>query len=141
MSIEPDRYPIEPEIVAMVFSFNCLRVCPPYWSCEGHLFPNGKIFRVPQVWFHSRTSIVPKLIGDFLSTLRVRHAIRNPWHVCLTFAEGRFATGYSLEPDCKEIDSPDLPALQRDARIIAENLVVGVKALASEYLDARESGK
>ena len=54
MSVEPDAYPIEPGIAPLVFEFYALRLCPPCWSCEGHVDAAGKLTRLPRVWFFCR---------------------------------------------------------------------------------------
>ncbi len=134
MSSEPGQYPIEPKIIFLVFGFNCLRICTPYWSCEGHLFTDGKLFRVPQVWFYSQSTLYPKIINEYIHNLKIRKAINYPWHICLTFSENKLETGFSLEPDLKYMVNPDLLIMQKDVKVIAEHFVDGVKKLAGEYL-------
>ncbi len=139
MSSDGERYPIEPRIVALVFGFNCLRICPPFWSCEGHQYPDGTIQRVPQVWFYTRSLVYPRLIGDWLVRLRFRQRIANPWHICVSYAEGSLDTGFSIEPDLKMIPCLSLPAFQQDVAVIADALVPELRALAREYLDKYRS--
>lgn len=134
MSIEPDRYPIEGKILSLVFAFNCLRICPTFWSCQGHLQNDGVLRRVPQVWFYSRSVIYPRLISDLLSKLLLRKVIRYPWHVCVTFSGNGLDTGFSIEPDVKVIDDLVLDELQADTQAISESLVDGLRNLASDYL-------
>ena len=118
----------------MAYGFCSLKVCPPYWSCEGHLFPNGKLNRVPQVWFYSRSLIYPKLIGDYVFNLHTNKKLNFQWHVCLAFSEDHLETGFKLQPDISTIDEPDLVRMQKDAQIIAGNLNDGVRDLAQQYL-------
>lgn len=134
MSIDGQRYPIEEKIVALVFAFNCLRVCPPYWSCEGHNFASGELYRVPQVWFYSRSLLYPKLIGDRIHRLQAGKAIQNPWHICLAYAQNTLDTGVCIEPNAGAIKSPDLESMQSDAHVISEGLDRGLKELAKEYI-------
>ena len=135
MSSDPSRYPIERKIVSLVFGLNCLRVCPPYWSCEGHTFPNGELFRVPQVWFYSRSIVYPKIIGDYVFHLKYTGTIKYPWHICLAYAENSLETGFSIEPNIKAIENPNLQIMQEDVTIIANNLVAGLKEIALEYIE------
>lgn len=135
MSSDPERYPIEEKIVALVFGLNCLRVCPPYWSCEGHRFKNGMIARVPQVWFYSRSLIYPKLISEYVFDLEFKNRIIFPWHISMAYAGNILETGFSIEPNIKDIDKPDLELMQNDARIIADNIFDGIRSLAQKYLD------
>lgn len=134
LSSDPDIFPIEGKIVSLVFGLNCLRVCPPYWSCEGHNFPNGELFKVPQVWFYSRSMIYPKMIGDYISNLKYAKKIHFPWHVCIGFAEDSLETGFSIEPDVKAIEQPNLKLMQEDVKVIADNLISGLKNRALDYI-------
>lgn len=139
MSSEPERYPIEKNILALVFGLNCLRVLPPYWSCEGHNFPSGEIFRVPQVWFYSRSIIYPKLIGEYVHQLKIKDTIHYPWHICLAYADNSLETGFSIEPDVKGIENPELTMMQKDVQTIADNLLSRIQELAKEYIRRFES--
>ena len=134
MSSEAGRYPIEEKIKHLVFQFNCLRLCQPYWSCEGHLASDGSIFRIPQVWFYTRSLVYPRLIGDLLTQLQFEKKIVNPWHVCVSFSGDSLDTGFSIEPDMKVISNPSLPQFQADALAISESLVSGMRKLAGEYI-------
>ncbi len=133
LSTDPENYPIESGIVPLVFSLCSLRECQPYWSCEGHQFPNGDI-KIPQVWFYSRSWVYPKLISEYLVDLKRIKKICNHWHVRLTFAEGLLVGGFSIEPDLKAIGEISLSTMQYDAKIIAEDLAKNLKRKASSYL-------
>jgi hypothetical protein len=50
-----------------VFGFNCLWICPPFWSCEGHKYPDGLIQWVLQGRFSTRSHAYPRLIDDWLT--------------------------------------------------------------------------
>ncbi len=139
MSSDADRYPIESKIVPLVFGINCLRVCRPYWSCEGHQFKSDRVVRVPQVWFYTRSLMYPKLIAEHLARLVARKAIHNSWQICVTYTDENLEAGFSIKPDMNSIKEPCLETMQRDANIIAESLVAGVRMIASEYLRRHES--
>lgn len=134
MSSEGDRYPIEPKVAGLVFGFNCLRICPPYWSCEGHRAPDGSLQRVPQVWFYTRSLVYPRLIGDWLARLYFKKRIRSPWHVCVSYSESGLDTGFSIEPDLKVMAQVRLEELHQDMVVLSEALVPGLRELACEYL-------
>jgi hypothetical protein len=134
MSTEPERYPVEPKITSLVFGFNSLRICPPFWSCEGHLDNQGQVNRLPQVWFYSRSLIYPRIITDLLSKLLAKRVIKNTWHVCVTFSGMSLETAFSIEPDMKVISDPNLKELQADAQAISESLVLGLRQLAISYI-------
>ncbi len=37
----------------------------PFWSCEGHIGPAGKVTRLPRVWFYARSVLYPRLITEY----------------------------------------------------------------------------
>ncbi|PHR93271.1 MAG: hypothetical protein COA69_04825 [Robiginitomaculum sp.] len=134
MSSEPDRYPIEEKVVSLVYGFNALRICAPYWSCEGHNHANGELFRVPQIWFYSKSMIYPQLIGHYIGALEFEKKITYPWHICLTYANNPLETGFSLEPNMKIISDPQLHIMQKDVAIIADNFATDLKKHAQSYI-------
>jgi hypothetical protein len=134
MSSEGDRYPVEPKIVALVFGFNCLRICPPFWSCAGHQCPDGSIQRVPQVWFYTRSLVYPRLIGDWLTRVHFQKRIANPWHICVSYSESSLDTGFSIEPDLKMMERVVLAELQQDVAVISNALVPEIRELAHDYI-------
>lgn len=137
MSSEPDLYPIEKKITALVYGFNSLRICAPYWSCEGHMRADGEVHKVPQIWFYAQSMIYPKLIGQYINELEMDGRLAYPWHICLTYADNPLETGFSLEPNMKLISEAKLDVLQKDVEVIAENFADGLKALAQLYVDGR----
>ena len=78
LSTEPDRYPIEPKVVPLVFALAELRETQPSWSCEGHVRADGEWIRPPQVWFYAELSVYADLIA--------RHGRRNMEEVFLDIA-------------------------------------------------------
>lgn len=134
LSSDGVKYPIEGKIVGLVFGINALKITPPFWSCEGHEFPDGSIRRIPQVWFYSRSLIYPRIFLEFLDGLYSRKRIINPWHICMAFSQNDFDTGFSMEPNMNNIENPCLKSLQQDARNISEDLIHGIRAIAIKYL-------
>ncbi|MEC4889541.1 MAG: hypothetical protein RI101_05720 [Nitrospira sp.] len=139
MSSDGMRYPIEPKIAPLVFSFMSLRVCPPVWSCEGHMSPDGTLRRLPQVWFYTRSLVFARLIGDLLAYWHFKKQIANPWHICVSYSESESDTGFSLEPDVKMIDRLVLESLQQDVAVLSALLVSDARAFAQDYLDRYSS--
>lgn len=136
MSSDSERYPVEPGIVPMVFSLNTLRVCMPCWSCEGHFKDNGfELSKVPKVWFYARSQLYPRMISEYLTQLNFRRKLNYDWNICLTFSESRFEPAYSIEPKVTSLETLKLDLLQKDSRVIGENLREGIFELAKEYLD------
>ncbi len=85
--------------------------------------------------------IYPKLISDYVVNLAINKTTNYPWHICLSFAENSLETGFSIEPDVKLIDKPDLEIMQLDAKLIANNLQDSLKVLALKYLDIFKAAK
>jgi len=136
MSSEPDRYPIEQKIVPLVYAMYTTGVCPPCWSCEGHMSQNGEeIIKIPRVWFYARSTLYPRLIVEHTEALKFKKKINNSWTVkVLSWGTG-LDTRFSLEPDV-DINSGNLNlvTLQREAAIIAASLSDGIKSGALQYL-------
>jgi hypothetical protein len=140
MSSDPDRFPIEPDIVPLVYAFHSLLVCRPCWSCEGHLGPDGALGRVPSVWFYAGSVVYPRLIDEHVGDLGLRRDVENDWRVSVTVADVTNPyTTFSLEPSASSGDDGDLDALRRDARTIADGLVDGIRGKAREVLERLHS--
>ena len=45
LSTDLVKYPIENEIIPLVYAINSLQICPSYWSCEGHENDEGTLIR------------------------------------------------------------------------------------------------
>lgn len=141
MSSEPEQYPIENNIVPLVYAFYTSRVCIPCWSCEGHMTRDGAgMVRAPQVWFYSRSSLYARFVAEHIEKLQVSRKLSNSWTVrVLAWGAGvdcRFALLPELEPGVKT----DLHSLQRQARVIAETLVLSLKERARACLKQIEAG-
>lgn len=134
LSSEGERYPVEPKVVPLVFALQELRVCPPCWSCEGHARDDGQVFRVPQVWFYTRSLIYVRLLAEWLRTLRHRGRIAGGWRITASYSESGLDTAFSLEPDAACASHADLAALQHDVRTMASAVVHDVRLSALEYL-------
>ena len=63
--IGPGKVRIEAGILPLVYAVNCLSACHPFWSCEGHIGPAGKVNRMPRVWFYARSVLYPRLITEY----------------------------------------------------------------------------
>jgi len=141
MSSEPEGFPIEDAILPIVYALNCLGVCRPYWSCEGHDDPQGNLHKLPRVWFYARSTAFPRLINDFLTDLNAAGALTSRWHVCLTYsAPENPDTGFSLEPNISPGDHPSLKLLHADIAAIGNEMSSGVKKSANDFL-ARTNGQ
>lgn len=139
MSSDPDGFPIETGIVPLVFALFLMRVCRPCWSCEGHTDAQGRITRLPQVWFDAETATYPRLIYDHLHDLQFRKRIANPWRVNLMLSEhGALHPLFAIMPDVSIESAPVLASLQRDVAVIADGLAEAAQGLARDSLAGLE---
>ena len=134
LSSDPDQSPIEPNIVPLVFALNALGACPPCWSCEEHVESDGHLVRPPHVWFYTRSMVHLSLINHFLFRAGFRKLISREWQVRVVDWGQTSDSAFSLEPVISPLERVDLPALQKDVRVIAEGLVAGVRDAAQHYL-------
>lgn len=139
LSPEPDLYPIETKIVPLVYEMNCLGIGQTCWSCEGHMNGKDELANKPRVWFITRSLIYPKLVGEALTSLRVRKKIAYPWSVGLAYAGNQFDAAFSVEPDLDFESNPKLGLLQHDAQMIADNFCREVLSRARSGLQAISS--
>lgn len=135
LTSDAENFPIEECVVPLVYAFSCLGYCQPFWSCEGHADENGFMKKPPRLWFYSREVLYPRLISDYLSNLYLKKSIHVPWHVVLTFSDADNPdTAFSMEPVVTEEAERKLIPYQTDVRVIAADLVVGVKSRAKNYI-------
>ena len=134
LSSDGDRYPLEPGITPLVYRLHCLGVASPYWSCEGHLDSHDEIFRVPQVWFYSRSLIYPKLVLELLSLLKTERRLNMRWQIKMAHVDDDFEAGFNLLPDTDIKTADSLRLMQADAATLAEELIPGMKRVARSYL-------
>lgn len=140
LSSDPERFPIEPGIAPLVFAMRRLGLFTPCWSCEGHLRPDGSLWKLPAVWFYSDSPVHVRLLSQGLSSLRTAGALSAPWHVVVTFSDAdNPETTFSLEPAHAGGETLSLPALRKDAGAIAGALqrIINEEGRALQ----REAGK
>ena len=122
MSSDPVNHPLEGRIAPLVYELKRLEAFHPCWSCEGHNGPDGKLWKIPRVWFYCGSVVHLRVLADAVKELHLTETLSVPWRVVLTFSsEDNADTTFSLEPDLDH-ERPLLPALQRDIDAIAEHL-------------------
>ena len=142
LSSEPDRYPIEPNTVPLVYALSALQVVPSCWSCEGHLTPAGDLIRLPQVWFYSASTLYAELISEHIDDLEFKRKLAHAWQVAVCPHTEGGTTIFAIKPDRlneKDVHEKQLPALQQDLRTIAEHLQDTIRRMAQEMLWATRS--
>ena len=122
MSSDPVNHPLEDRIAPLVYELKRLDAFHPCWSCEGHNGADGKLWKVPRVWFYCESVIHLRVLSDAVKELHLAEKLNVPWRVTLTFSdEDNADTTFSLEPDLDH-KRPLLYALQLDIDAIAEHL-------------------
>lgn len=135
LSSHPDGFPIERGITPLVYELRRLGMFQPCWSCEGHLDNNGKLWKVPRVWFYCDSLIAVRLLADAIAKIRATERLSVAWRVVVDFSDpDNPDTTFSLEPALQVSDTPDLPALQKDAAKIAGSLEPLLSELAQRLL-------
>lgn len=116
-------YPIESLIAPLVFELHRSGVFKPCWSCEGHVSPDGQLWKIPRVWFYADSMVHVRVLAEALASLAAGGATHVPWRVLLTHTDyANPDTTFSLEPDLSGKAEVGLDGLQRDAGTIAEQL-------------------
>lgn len=134
LSIEPERYPIESKVVPLVFEIMTTRLMQSCWSCEGHMDPDNKLWKVPQVSFYSDSPIYPKLVLIHLTRLYQDKVLGYRWHVVLSDFTQTLGLTYSIQPDLNQEEQPRLGLLQQDLQTISKNMHTRLKDIAAELL-------
>lgn len=137
LSIEPERYPIEQKVVPFVFELRTSRLMQTCWSCEGHMNPQGELWKVPQVSFYSPSSVYPKLLVNHITRLKMEKKLAYDWQVVLSdYGQENWGVTYTVEPKLEVSVSPRLGGLQGDLLKIAEDLSDHLKNEARKMLRA-----
>ena len=133
MSDAPDKFPIEPGIVPLVYAFYTLRLLHPCWSCEGHLYDNGMI-SPPKIWFYAAHPLYARLLSEHLCSLKANRRLKNDWMVqILPNARSSLTITYSLEPVSTSTGRPAFEALRADIHELARDLREQMQALAQYH--------
>lgn len=135
LSIEPERYPVEPKVVPLVFELMSSRMMMTCWSCEGHMGNDGKLWKLPMVSFYSMSSAYPKILLKHLESLNARKLLKYRWHVVLSDFSQTVGVTYSIQPDLSFVDDVHLGQLQQDITIIGRDTVQELKTIARKMLD------
>lgn len=134
LSIDPVLYPIEKNVVALVYEINATRLFKSCWSCEGHMNNKNALWKLPQVCFYSQAAIYPKLVSSYLGKLFIRKQLKYQWNLFLSEISQSVYPTYCIRPDLNSEKDPSLGALQQDLRQIADNLHKHLKQEARELL-------
>lgn len=129
------RYPIESLIAPLVFVLNRTRGFKPCWSCEGHDAPDGRLWKVPRVWFYADSMVHIRVLAEVLASFAAGGATHVPWRVTVTHTDDANPdTLFSLEPDLAGNAEADLNDLQRDTGTIADQLETALRTETQRIL-------
>lgn len=121
MSSQPNEYPIEEQIAPLVYELARLQVFQPCWSCEGHLNSQGQLWKLPQIWFYTESSIHVRILADSLRTMAANRVTATEWEISLTrSALDDPETTYCLKPIINE--GITLAMLRSDIDILSDQL-------------------
>lgn len=136
ISSQRDRYSIEPEVFPLVFTLSQMQICQPCWSCEGHLNPSQELQKIPQVWFYSSSMILIRLFGECLSQFEFKKLLNYTWQISATYTARECSdSAFTLKPDLNLVEKPQLELLQKDLKVIADNLKSTLKTQCESYLN------
>jgi hypothetical protein len=114
--------PLEPAIVPLVFELKRLGVFCPCWSCEGHDDAEGRLTKLPRVWFYAQSVVHVRVLAETIDGISAMRPLSAPWRVAVTYSDpDNPDTTFSLEPELGG-EGGELSRLQDDARRIAEGL-------------------
>ena len=135
LSSEGESSPVEPLVAPLVFELKKLGVFHPCWSCEGHTGRDGKLWKIPRVWFYADSVVHIRGLADATSKLFNAGRLSTRWQVVLTYSDpDNPDTTFSLQPEWNPEHS--LNALQGDLRVMADELA-GVFWSACDALAAQ----
>ena len=134
LSSDPE-YPIEPNIVPLVYALKSMRSYVPCWSCEGHNDYAGNLSRLPRVWFYSASPFYPRILVEYLEHLRQKKKIQNPWQLSvISPTTDHYNLTFSLEPNLTLENATQLSSLRQDINVIAESMDISLRQAAHSYL-------
>jgi hypothetical protein len=121
LSSEGERSPVEPRVAPLVFELKKLGVFHPCWSCEGHPDSDGKVWKIPCVWFYADSVVHIRGLADAVATLFNARRLAARWEIVLTYSDpDNPDTTFSLQPELG-LESC-LSTLQSDLRAMADDL-------------------
>lgn len=136
LSSDPVNYPIEKNILPLVYALSASRIVQPCWSCEGHLDEEGFISKLPQVWFYSPSVVYPDIISQYLLGILVKKQLENIWKVSINqYNRDNYSTLFTIQPKLENDQTAELKSLHRDIKVIADNFDFQLRTMARKQLN------
>lgn len=134
LSEDPVQFPIEKNIVPIVFELTTMRLVQTCWSCEGHATIDGKILKMPQISFYTEKPLYAQLISKYLSKLFWQKKLKYPWEITLSDYGQTLELTYTIKCDISCVENPDLKIMHQDLIAMGETLSTDIKSYAQELL-------
>ncbi len=138
LSSDPEGYPIESDILPLVFALARVDGVSPCWSCEGHCSQHRGLTRLPQVWFQTRILPLVSLVDDCLQGGLAAGELSTRWHVRAVTTGDRVDSAFCIEP-CLQGSEAVLHDLQADARAVAKRINLDLPRLVGEYISGLDA--
>lgn len=135
LSIDPVLYPIERNVIPLVYELMATRLIQTCWSCEGHMNEDNTLWKLPQVCFYTASSVYVKLLCRHLALLNQKKHLTYPWHIALSDFSLKSRVAYSIQPNLNDVTEPHLGLLQKDLNTISEGLHIKLKEYAQELIE------
>lgn len=138
LSSDPERFPIESGIQPLVHALNRIAGFQTIWSCEGHEGADGRLYRLPAVWFYLDARIsdevraLPLLLSDYLSQLCGAGKLSCSWQLRIGSWSRHPVIAYALEPQNHPETPLSLPDLWHDVTALADGLAQGLRNAARQ---------
>jgi hypothetical protein len=98
---------------------------------------NGKLKKLPQIWFYTDSFMLLRVIDDCLSLLNAKSLLIVPWQVSTTYTtKSCEQNAFALKPDLSLVDEIDLKTLHKDIIAIANNFPEMIKKVSVDYINS-----
>jgi len=134
LSEEPNQFPIEENVVPLVFELTTLRLMQTCWSCEGHASIDGEILKLPQISFYTEKPFYAQLISKYLSRLFWRKELQYPWEIMLSDYGQTLEATYTIKCNLDHIENPVLQIMHQDLNAMSKDFSTQIKNYAQELL-------
>lgn len=122
LSSDPDKFPIEGKVVPLTYELGTFEGFDTCWSCEGHLRPSGKLWKLPSVWFYCSSVVLLRVLSNAVVRFNTHKLTHANWGVKVTHSDaGNPDTTFALQPD-EGRSTVSLDKMQADCETIAKDL-------------------
>jgi hypothetical protein len=135
LSAQADEFPLEPNVLPLVYGFMSTRLTQTCWSCEGHMDVDNNLLNLPMVSFYTSSPVYCQLIHRHIFRLNMDKKLNYPWQVVFTDYAQTWAQTYSIVPNLNFVRKDvSLGALQNDLKVMADNMQEKLKFIARELI-------